>query len=175
MPREFIDAYSDDQIYLDMLEVLVNAHPIESYAPDNIKYSSFSRLWAVMMVGSVECMIKEWTKNKPMLADISSYFDNGSNADRIDRLKRAFQLRGIEVDTEHFENYLAIKYIRNTYVHGEWIENQKSFVVKRGFPNSLIGFEQHHFATMKASYMHVMNCMGMANAFNSLIESRSNG
>lgn len=175
MPSEFIDAYSDDQIYLDMLEGLVNTHPVESLTPDNIKYSSFSRLWAVMMVGGVECMIKEWAKNKPMLSDIYSYFDSGSNADRVDKLKSAFQQRGIEVDVEHFENYLAIKYIRNAYIHGEWNENQRLFIIQRGFPDSLIGFDQHHFTKMKESYCHVMNCMGMANAFNSFIESSSNG
>ena len=58
MTSEFIDAYSDDQIYLHLIEELVNSHPTESLVPDSIKYSSFSRLWAVMMVGGVECMIK---------------------------------------------------------------------------------------------------------------------
>ena len=167
MTSEFIEAYSDDQIYIDILEKLVNADPVESCIPDRIKYSSFSRLWVVMMVGGVECMIKEWSKNKPMLSDIYCYFENGRNADRISRLKAAFTRRGFDVDVEHFENYLAIKYIRNAYVHGEWNENQKLFVTQRGFPDSLMGFEQHHFATMKESYLHLMKWMGMANAFNS--------
>jgi hypothetical protein len=156
----------------DMLEGLVNAHPIEANVPDTIKYSSFSRLWAVMMVGGVECMIKEWAEHKPMLSDIYSYFEYGSNDERLTRLSSAFSLRGIEVDTNHFKNFLAIKYIRNAYVHGAWNENQKIFVVQRGFPDSLTAFEKEHFTKIKESYIHVMNGLGMANAFNSVLESQ---
>ena len=54
MVSQFIDAYSDDQIHLEVLERLVHAHPDEGHVPDSIKYSSFCRLRAVMMVGSVE-------------------------------------------------------------------------------------------------------------------------
>lgn len=169
---EFIDAYSDDQIYLEMLEGLVNAHPVETNVPDSIKYSSFCRLWAVMMVGGVECMIKEWAQHKPMLFDIYSYFDKQSNADRIERLRAAFKLRGLNVDADRFEDFLAVKYIRNAYVHGEWDEKQRSYAVERGFPSSLMSFEKSHFEKMKTSYVHVMNCLGMANAFNSFLENR---
>jgi len=55
----FIDAYSDDQIYLQLIEKLVNEHPVEGRVPDSIKYSSFSRLWIVMMVGSIEILCKK--------------------------------------------------------------------------------------------------------------------
>ncbi len=173
MVSEFIDAYSDDQIYLGMLEDLVNSHPVEEGAPTSIKYSSFCRLWAVMMVGGVECMIKEWTQSKPMLADIYSYFDDGSNVERIDRLKTSFKLRGLSVDAELFEDFLAVKYIRNAYVHGEWNEAQRRFVAARDFPSSLMSFEKVHFERMKECYLHVMTCLGMANTLTSVLESRS--
>lgn len=172
MVSEFSDAYSDDQIYLEMLEGLINAHPVEANTPDSIKYSSFCRLWAVMMVGGVECMIKEWAQHKPLLVDIYSYFENGSNANRIERLRSAFKLRGLNIEAEHFEDFLAVKYIRNAYVHGEWIETQRRYVIARGFPASLMSFEKSHFYRMKESYIHIMNCLGMVNAFNSLLESR---
>ena len=172
MVSQFIDAYSDDQIYLSMLEDLVNSHPAEAIAPDSIKYSSFCRLWAVMMVGGVECMIKEWAKSKPMLFDIYSYFEEGSNAERIERLKAAFKLRGLNIDVNRFEDFLVAKYIRNAYVHGEWNETQRIYVAARGFPNSLMSFEKSHFERIKESYMHVMGCLGRANAFNSFLESR---
>lgn len=170
MVSEFIDAYSDDQIYLNMLEDLVNSHPVEAFTPDSIKYSSFSRLWAVMCVGGVECMIKEWAQKHPMLSDIYSYFDSGSNDERVNRLKNAFVIRGINVDTEYFENFLAIKYIRNAYVHADWNKAQQEFVIQRGFPSSLMLFDQMHFIKLKESYFHVMNCLGMAAAFNAMME-----
>ena len=168
MISEFLDAYSDDQIYLDMLENLVNAHPVEANAPDSIKYSSFSRLWAVMMIGGVECMIKEWTASRPGLSDIYAYFKNGSNEERLELLEEAFKRRMLPVDSDAFQDYLAIKYIRNAYIHGEWNENQRPFVQGRGFPPDIMHFDKHHFERMKKCYYHVMNNLGMANAFESL-------
>ena len=113
-----------------------------------------------MMVGGVECMIKEWAKSKPMLFDIYSYFEEGSNAERIERLKAAFKLRGLNIDVNRFEDFLVAKYIRNAYVHGEWNETQRIYVAARGFPNSLMSFEKSHFERIKESYMHVMGCLG---------------
>lgn len=168
MTSEFIDAYSDDQIYLHMLEGLVNTHPVEANVPDSIKYSSFSRLWAVMMVGGVECMIKEWTASRPRLSDIYAYFQNGPNDKRLERLENAFKLRGLPVDSGAFQDYLAIKYIRNAYIHAEWSESQRSFVVARGFPNDIMHFDATHFERMKNCYLHVMNNLGMANALESI-------
>ena len=172
MVSEFIDAYSDDQIYLDMLEGLVDSHPKESIVPASIKYSAFSRLWAVMMVGGIECMIKEWARDESALHDVYSYFDQGSNDQRIERLQKAFNLRGIEAKIDHFEDFLAVKYIRNAYVHGEWNQAQRKYVVQRGFPGTLMSFDESHFSRMKSSYLHVMQCLGMAKAFNTLLARR---
>lgn len=169
MVSEFIDAYSDDQIYLNMLEGLVELHPSESMVPASIRYSAFSRLWAVMMVGGIECMIKEWARDESGLQDIYSYFDQGSNAQRVERLRNAFNLRRIEAKIDHFEDFLAAKYIRNAYVHGEWSQAQREYVMQRGFPGTLMSFDASHFNRMKTSYLHVMQCLGMANAFNTLL------
>jgi len=178
MVTEFIDAYSDDQIYLQVLEELVNAHPVEGGAPNSIKYSSFCRLWAVMMVGGVECMIKEWAKGNSTLFDIYAYFDEGSNSGRIEKLKNAFKLRGLDVDVDLFEDFLAVKYIRNAYVHGEWNKTQNAFAVQRGFPSTVMNFDQSHFERMKKSYDHVMSRLGLAKAIATYLETRfvnSNG
>lgn len=166
---EFIDAYSDDQIYLHMLEGLVNSHPTEAAVPDSIKYSSFSRLWAVMMVGGVECMIKEWSSGSALQADIYAYFDQGPNNERLTRLEEAFRIRGLPVDPEAMQDYLAVKYIRNAYIHAAWSESQRQFVVSRGFPADLMHFEEQHFKRMQSCYLHVMNNLGMANAFESML------
>jgi len=173
MISEFIDAYSDDQIYLDMLERLVASHPNEAAVPDSIKYSSFSRLWSVMMVGGIECMIQEWARDDSAMHDIYAYFDSGSNAERIERLQSALNVRGIEPKITLFEDLLAVKYIRNAYVHGKWNVKQREYVVNRGFPRTLMLFEASHFERMKLSYLHVMQCLGMAKAFNTLLARRS--
>lgn len=169
MVAEFINAYSDDQIYLDMLEALVAAHPREPVVAESIKYSALCRLWSVLMVGGVECMIKEWARDESAMHDVYAYFEHGSNAQRVERLQIAFHLRGLEPKVEQFEDFLAVKYIRNAYVHGEWKPKQREFVVNRDFPGTLMSFEAYHLERMKSSYLHVMRCLGMVNAFNTLL------
>lgn len=164
---EFIDAYSDDQIYIHILERLVNENPVESVVPDNIRYSSLARLWAVMMVGGVECMIKEWAGNNDRLQDIHAYFEKGPNDGRIRRLEEAFSSRGLPVDPERFQDYLAIKYIRNAYVHAQWDGSQRRFVEARGFPGSVMRFSQADYGRMKECYSHVMNRLGAVHALES--------
>lgn len=170
MGNEFIDAYSDDQIYLEMIEKLVNNHSSEGLTPERIKYPSFCRLWIVMMVGSIEMMIKVWAKpNDIMMEDIASYFDDGSNIERIDRLFKAFELRGLSPERECFDDFLACKYIRNAYVHGEWNENQREYVESVGLPSVIMHFSLEDYDRVKKCYYHIMNKLGMANAINTLI------
>ncbi len=169
--NEFIDAYSDDQIYLETIEKLVNKDRVERLTPDSIRYSSFCRLWAVMMVGSIESMIQDWASEDSAMADIYSYFQNGSNQERIERVKKAFELRGVPVDISKFEDFLAIKYIRNAYVHAKWNENQRNHVVAQGYPDTVMRFTKEHFDRMKDCYYQIMNGLGMINAVTKMLHS----
>ena len=173
MIDEFIDAYSDDQIYLELIEKLVNEHPIESNVPDSIKYSSFCRLWIVMMVGSIEMIIKKWAKPEPTMVDIASYFEKGSNEERLERLYKAFEIRGLKPNKNCFDDYLACKYIRNAYVHGEWNENHRKYVESKGLPSTTMSFLPEHYRRVKESYYHLLNGLGSANALNAMIKSKS--
>ncbi|WP_139790038.1 hypothetical protein [Halomonas sp. BC2] len=166
MVDEFIDAYSDDQIYLELIEELVNDHPVESKIPDSIKYSSFCRLWIVMMVGSIEMIIKRWAIPEPMMSDIASYFESGSNEERLERLYKALEIRGLKPARKCFNDYLACKYIRNAYVHGEWNENQRTYVENCGLPSTTMSFTSEHYERVKGCFYHLMNRLGMANAIN---------
>lgn len=170
--QEFIDAYSDDQIYLEMLEKLVNEHPSESLTPASIRYSSFSRLWIVMMVGSIEMMIKTWAVPEPLMSDIAKYFENGSNEERIKRVYEAIKLRGANPDWEFFQDFLACKYIRNAYVHGEWNEKQKEYVESRGLPSTTMKFSEKDFIRIKKCYYHILNKLGMVNALNTYLKTK---
>lgn len=172
MTSEFVNAYSDDQIYMEMIENLINNHPTEANVPETIKYSSFSRLWIVMMIGSIEMMIKQWAVPEPMMSDIASYFKDGSNEERINRLYSALRLRGLEVDRDCFDDFLACKYIRNAYVHGAWNENQRSFVASRNLPSSSMEFKKEDYDRVKKCYYHLLNSLGMANALNTVLKSK---
>lgn len=172
MVDEFIDAYSDDQLYLEVIEKLINEHPVEGNVPDNIKYSSFCRLWIVMMVGSIEMIIKKWAVPEPMMLDVAKYFDDGSNEERIQRLYKAFEIRGLKPDHQCFNDYLACKYIRNAYVHGAWKEEQRKYVQEQGLPSTTMKFTPEHYERVKKSYYHLMNGLGMANVMNTAIKSK---
>lgn len=128
---EFIDTYSDDILYLyDMREALLS-HPLRN-TTNNLFSSSFSRIYCVFMIGNLEAMIKKWSNHNGIL---SEFLDNSkSNNSRIDNLYLAFIDSGINVDKEILQDYLAIKYLRNTIVHSGWNENQKSFILDRDFP-----------------------------------------
>lgn len=171
LTNEFIDAYSDDQIYLEMIEKLVNEHSSEGLVPDSIKYSSFCRLWVVMMVGSIEMMIKVWTKSNYAMADIASYFEEGSNTERIDRLFKAFEIRGFSPERECFDDFLACKYIRNAYVHGQWNEKQREYVESINLPSVIMKFSPEDYVRIKKCYYHIMNKLGMAKCLNTLINN----
>lgn len=170
--NEFIDAYSDDQIYLTLIKELVNNHPVEGNVPERIKYSSFCRLWTVMMVGSIESMVKVWDTGDFLWEDIAAYFDNKSNEDKVEGLRSAFALRGLEVNEDMFKDFLAIKYIRNSYVHSNWSNSQREYVISRNFPGNVMNFDKSHFSRMQAVYEHVMNRLGMVHAMNGAIKSR---
>jgi hypothetical protein len=90
-------------------------------------------------------MIKKWDTGDELWSDIYSYFDSGPNETRIERLKLAFTNRGMILDDNIFKDLIAIKYIRNAYVHGDWNEQRKVYVVGRGFPENLMQFTKSNF------------------------------
>ena len=116
-------------------------------------------------------MIKVWDTGDIRWTDISAYFEKQSNEDRIEGLQKAFDLRGLEVDIEMFKDFSAIKYIRNSYIHSNWTETQRGYVIARNFPGNVMNFEPSHFARMQAVYAHIMNKLGMARALNSILQN----
>ncbi|WP_103255735.1 hypothetical protein [Tabrizicola aquatica] len=169
MTNEFIDAYSDDQIYLTLIKDLVNDHPVEVAVPDSIKYSAFCRLWVSMAVGSIESMIKVWNTGDELWSDIATYLNRKSNENRIKDLKASFERRGLNLDPEIYKDFLALKYIRNAYIHSDWSPSQRSYVVSRGFPGNMMQFNKEHLDRMQKVYIGLMNGLGMINALNATL------
>ena len=164
---EFISVYSDDQGFLERL--CDPSAPTEASLTPAVTRACLSRFWAHVIVGAVECMVREWAA-KPGLRDIYAYLNRQSNERKVELLRRAFQMRGIDVDVNAFEDFLAIKYIRNAYVHCGWDESQRAFVQSRGFPGSLLHLEEEHTNRMRVSYYKVMECLGRANMLDTAIE-----
>lgn len=164
MSTEFLDAYSDDQISLELFEQMAKQdHPPNLTIPAGIRDATLCRLWATMLIGSIECMIEGWAASKDDMRDIYEYFQKRlPNPQRINKLRWAFERRGINVDEGAFKDLLAIKYIRNAYIHTRWNPQEIAYVLERGFPSNVNSFTENHLQRMKAAHYHAMMCLGKA-------------
>jgi hypothetical protein len=137
--EEFIDTYSDDIIYLKEGRQALLTHPLRK----EIKFlcgASYCRMLAVMMIGSIEMMFAEWSKQDKN-GILQMWFEendkNGnyiSNGYRVKVLYDAFKDAGINVDKDIFDDFLAIKYLRNIIIHTNWTRSGTNWLKKRGFP-----------------------------------------
>lgn len=133
---EFIDTYSDDLLALHEARIALYTHPLRGeYAFAELLNASFCRIFVVFVVGGIEAMLESW-RDRDRLEVLGKYFaPNVKNVDRITNLYRAFSDAGIQVDKEVFDDYLAIKYLRNTIIHGQWKEYEKDWLEARSFPS----------------------------------------
>lgn len=152
---EFIDTYSDDIIYLQEGRTALLTHPLRREVKD-LCDGSFCRMLAVMMVGSIETMLQEW-RERDKLDILGSYFAEGaSNGERVQSLYDAFHRAGIKVDREVFDDYLAIKYLRNVIVHARWKPHEKEWLENRGFPTDTRELTEEHWKRMQAVNQNMM-------------------
>ena len=98
--------------------------------------ASFCRITVVFVVGAIEAMLADWRERRRDEASIlDRYFEQGvKNGDRVRNLYQAFRDAGIEVDEEVFNDYLTIKYLRDTIIHGRWHDHEKEWLDQRCFP-----------------------------------------
>lgn len=80
--------------------------------------ASACRLLAVFIIDGIEMMLHQWrARDHQQILDV--YFKGRHpNGERVRALCDAFQHAGITVDPQVFLDYLAIRYLRNTIVHG---------------------------------------------------------
>jgi hypothetical protein len=143
---EFIDTYSDDLIYLFEARSAILTHPLRDdyFFSKNYLDASFCRLIAVFMVGSIEAMLSDW-RERDQANILDLYFEKDvQNGTRVSNLYEAFQKMGIQVNREIFDDYLAIKYLRNTIVHGKWKDHEKDWLDRRGFPTDTRKLTKDH-------------------------------
>jgi hypothetical protein len=131
---EFIDTYSDDVIYLDEARVALLTHPLMPTLKE-LTDASACRLLAVFMIGSTEVMLETW-RDRDAMGILSAYFnDKLPNGEKVSALFEAFCQAGIDVNKDVFDDYLAIKYLRNTIIHGRWKDHERVWVESRGYPS----------------------------------------
>lgn len=154
---EFIDAYSDDVIYLHEARCALRTHPLRGdYAFAEYLDASFCRMLTVFIVGAIEAMLQSW-RDRDRVKVLETYFrKNASNRDRVSALYEAFRQAGIPVDKEIFDDYLAIKYLRNTIVHGRWRDEEKEWLDARGFPTDTRKLTKEHLDKIEHVYQNMM-------------------
>ena len=158
---EFIETYSDDVSYLiDAREVLLR-HPFRTEMK-TLCNASFCRMLAVFMIGSIEAMLQHW-KERDQKGILEKYFkENASNGERVQSLYEAFKKAGINVDKEIFEDYLAIKYLRNIIVHARWKPHEKEWLKIRGFPTDTRKLSEKHWHRMLEVNQNMMMYIALA-------------
>jgi len=148
---EFTDTYSDDIIYLREARIALLTHPLRAAIP-TLCNASFCRLFAIVMIGSIEAMLERW-RDRDNLNILDAYFAaEVSNGDRVKSLRNTFVTNGINVNSGVFDDYLAIKYLRNAIVHASWQsqsgqvkQEQIDWIEARGFPTDTRNFSEQHW------------------------------
>jgi hypothetical protein len=143
---EFIDTYSDDLITIHKARAAAYTHPLrDDYAfAESLLDASFCRILVVFVIGGIEAMLESW-RERDKFKVLEKYFAKDvTNGDRVGSLYRAFSEAGIHVDKEIFDDYLAIKYLRNTIIHGRWKEYEKDWLDARGFPTDTRRLAENH-------------------------------
>jgi len=116
---EFIDAYSDDFLYLLEAPRALITHPLRGdYTFEEFLNASFCCLFIAWVFQAIEIMLQTW-QERDQIGILSQYFKEGfSNGYRVNALCPAFRQASIPVHPDVFKDFLAIKYLRNTIVHG---------------------------------------------------------
>ena len=144
---EFIDSYSDDLIHLHESWRALLTHPLSDYwAYPDLLDASMCRIAAIVWVGGIDAMLADWrSRQRDPSGILEKFFAEGvQNGDRVRNLYEAFQNAEIPVDQKIFDDYLAIKYLRNTIVHGKWKEYEKKWLDLRGFPTDTRNLTREH-------------------------------
>ena len=143
---EFIDTYSDDLITIHEARAASYTHPLRSdFAfAESLLDASFCRILIVFVIGGIEALLESW-QDRDKLNVLDKYFAKGvSNGDRIKSLCNAFLNAGIQVDEDVFNDYLAIKYLRNTIIHHGWRSKERDWIDERGFPRDTRELKKEH-------------------------------
>src|SRR5262245_26730190 len=151
---EVIEAYFDDLLYLDAARSALLTHPLR---PESKWYCDMEtcRLLAVWMIDCMEVILETWRDQEPG-GVLDAYFaERNTNGARVTSLYKAFHNAGIPVDRQVFDDYLAIKYLRNSIVHGRWKENEKEWLDGQGFPTDSRNLTKAHLDRINNVHMNM--------------------
>lgn len=142
-----MDAYEGDISVLKSARNALLSHPLRRTVPELID-TSLCRSLAVVMIGNIEHLLESWKEGDPR-GILQRYFDSGTNnSAKVTNLFEAFETARIDIDRAVFDDYLAIKYLRNAVVHARWKEREKDWMSQRGFPLDMQELTKEHWERM---------------------------
>lgn len=172
--REFSNFYNEMVYWLEEARKVLLYHPLNSYPERNI-VASFCGLFVIVMISKIEYILKKWQDIEEIKEILLPYFqENTSNGEKVTALYESMRkFLGNDVDKEIFDAYLAIKYIRNTIVHGKWRNKEKEWIKEQGFPNDVRDLQEKHLQRIKevfqkmVKYLEKVACSSYEVLFNS--------
>lgn len=129
-------------------------------------------MFAVLLIAATEHIFKEWQNdgNRQLLEIYFSDTCHGrkaTNGEKIRNLCDAFGRTGAPVEPDIFEDYLAIKYLRNTIVHARWKPAEQAHVEARGFPTDSRDLTEGHWQRMHEVKSELMTYIAGSRAMKS--------
>jgi hypothetical protein len=164
---EFVDTYSDDMIYLEEgRKAVLEKTQVE--IERKWCNASFCRLFIVFLVGNIEAMLEGWRNEDNAI--LETYFADASpNGEKIRNLCAEFQRAGVDVDPEVFNDYLAVKYLRNAIVHAQWKKTQHAWIRQRGFPLDTRELTDEHWSRLQVINENMMHYIAISGAIAAVI------
>jgi len=145
---EWMDAYERDLSVLRSARNALLSHPLRRTVPELID-ASLCRLLSIVVISNIEHLLESWKEGDPR-GILRRYFDRGANnGEKVQNLSEAFRTAGIDIDLSVFDDYLAIKYLRNAVVHARWKDHEKDWVSQRGFPDDTQKLTKEHWERIR--------------------------
>jgi hypothetical protein len=107
-------------------------------------------------------MLESW-RHRDKFKVLEKYFAQGvNNGERVTSLYQAFSDAGIQVDRQAFDDYLAIKYLRNAIIHGRWKDYEREWLDARGFPTDTRKLKKEHLDKIEHVNQNMMLYIALA-------------
>lgn len=154
---EYLESYIDDVTTVLAAKQKLSDGDYVGFE-DRLLISSLSRIFISILVSHFENMLRLWSEKDKHFVLVKYFDDSAPNGDKVRALRDAFGNTHIETEGKYFDDYLAIKYLRNTIMHASWedpkrpekkraleAEERKTYVVANGFPVDIRKFSATHF------------------------------
>lgn len=158
--QPYIASLIEDHDFLRAARSALIAYPKE-WDPSLSVDAPFNRLVIMLAYSVIEERIFRYWQSERFLAE--SYFSSDKNTVKIRSLNDAFKKIGLPIDAETIEDFLAIKYLRNSLIHFGWkFPHEEAHVRTRGFPTDPTELGAEHWQRISTTLYRMITHVGEA-------------